>query len=82
MTMRQLCAEVMRSKGASDEEIEERGRFASSYLPDAPVDQEIPPEAVESLRAHLLRLFDECQQHPEKHLEFLERRTAQISARN
>jgi hypothetical protein len=80
--MRQLVAEIMRSKGHSEEEIKERNQFASTHVPGLPVDDEMPPAQVEPMRRHLLMLYEQCQQNPEAHAAWVAQKTAKMASMN
>lgn len=68
--------------GASPEEIELRGKMASSFLPEAPVDREIPPEEIEPMREHLEQLYAACQADPVGYMDWFERHTAKMAQKN
>lgn len=82
MTLRQLNREILLAKGFTEEEIILRGKHASSFAPDAPVDVELPPEAVEPLREALTEAFEAVQRNPEAVQAFLAARTARIVENN
>ena len=82
MTLRQLVREIMLSKGMSEEEIEERGKYASSMAPSIQVDTDLPDAAIPALRKRYSDLYDAVQQRPEVYGAWMARKTQEIRSKN